>query len=119
MFKTLKNRLAMRRLRKSYPAIADFKPEERLDQLIKEHRVHGYTGTAISLDRDGFTPDQIEEWHRIRRAFIQAHGSELLEYLKPYKGVNGQELGGLHFVRWFVGVVLLQEIAYYKKTETE
>ena len=116
MFKALKGWLALRRLPES---LAKFEVSQRLDQLITEYRIFGYTGTGISLDRDGFTKEQIDEWFAADAKFVREHSEELLKYLEPYEAFTRESLPdvpGLHFTRWYVLQILK---LHHRKAETK
>jgi hypothetical protein len=68
----------LRRLTKPAP----IKPDPELEPIAQEYRELRYLGTAISLDRNGCTPEQIENYFRRMPEIEKQYGHRLTEYIK-------------------------------------
>lgn len=65
----------------------DFFPVARLEILLNKYIELYQMDTGMSLDRDGFSTEQIDYYNKERWPFVIRHGQELLEYLRPYEAV--------------------------------
>lgn len=108
--------------RRAETGLQNFQANPALDAMIQELVELARMGTGLSLDPDGFSKDQHAHFYSRMRELTVNHGSEILEYLKPYSAVSSkaaQQLSGIALTRWEILHSLPKTIEDYTSQNIE
>ena len=86
-----------------------FEVNPALEPVVQEYANLHSRGTAMVIDREAFTPEEIEETKRRLTEIEETHGAELKTYLAPYAGYGKPPRQGKdEWARWFAAKALIQ-----------